>query len=105
MEAPTGIGKTEVALFAAHRWTQQTAGSIRGELSRWMLEPMPSVFVGKVSAMVREKLWEKCCSSSKIGGVVQIWSTNNEQGYSMRVFGETSRSVVDIEGLKLIKTP
>ena len=39
--------------------------SARGELTRWLLEPRAGVFVGHVSAMVRERLWEKCCKKSK----------------------------------------
>ena len=30
--------------------------SLRGELSRWLLEPRAGVFVGHVSARVRDKL-------------------------------------------------
>ncbi|MCR4318385.1 MAG: type I-E CRISPR-associated endoribonuclease Cas2e [Planctomycetes bacterium] len=33
--------------------------SLRGELTRWMLEPKAGVFVGTLSAMVREHLWKK----------------------------------------------
>ena len=29
--------------------------SLRGELSRWTIEPKTGIFVGKVSAMVRER--------------------------------------------------
>ncbi len=79
--------------------------SLRGELTRWLLEPYPGVFVGHVSAMVRDRLWEKCCKSCKDGGVVQIWSTNNEQHFTMRMYGETRRSIVDLEGIQLIRIP
>jgi CRISPR-associated protein Cas2 len=79
--------------------------SSRGELSRWMVEPHPGVFVGHVSAMVREKLWEKCCKNCKEGGVVQLWTTNNEQHYQMRTFGHTDRKVIDMEGLQLVSVP
>ncbi|MCZ7543316.1 MAG: type I-E CRISPR-associated endoribonuclease Cas2, partial [Anaerolineae bacterium] len=34
------------------------------------------MFVGHVSAMVRDRLWEKCCKQCGGGGVLQIWSTN-----------------------------
>ena len=77
----------------------------RGELSRWLIEPFPGVFVGRVSAMVRDRLWKKCCKSCKDGGVVQIWSTNNEQHFQMRMHGETRRSIVEHEGLHLIRIP
>jgi CRISPR-associated protein Cas2 len=80
--------------------------SLRGELSRWLIEPKAGVFVGDVSAMVRDKLWEKCCQRITAGaGVVQIWSTNNEQGYQVRIWGHTQRKIVDYEGLKLVCIP
>lgn len=79
--------------------------SVRGELTRWLIEPHPGVFVGHVSGMVRDRLWERCCRSCKDGGVVQIWSTNTEQRFKIRMYGNTRRSVVDWEGLQLIRIP
>lgn len=78
---------------------------LRGELTRWLLEPVPGVFVGHVNAMVRDLLWKKCCEKNHTGGVLQLWTTNNEQRYTMRMFGKTERSIVDLDGLKLIQTP
>lgn len=79
--------------------------SLRGELSRWLVEPQPGIFVGKVSALVRDLLWEKCCRQAKGGGVIQIWSTNNEQRFRMRMSGTTRREVVEYDGLQLIRRP
>ena len=79
--------------------------SVRGELTRWLIEPHPGVFVGHVSAMVRDRLWDQCCKKCKTGGVVQIWSANTEQHFRMRLHGNTRRSVVDMEGLQLIRIP
>jgi CRISPR-associated protein Cas2 len=42
--------------------------SLRGELTRWMLELRAGVFVGSLSAMVRDKLWEMVCSKFKNKG-------------------------------------
>jgi CRISPR-associated protein Cas2 len=78
---------------------------LRGELSRWLLEPQSGVFVGHVSARVRDKLWQKACQAGKGGGVFQIWSTNNEQRYRMRLYGRTSRHIIENEGLQLIQIP
>ncbi len=78
---------------------------IRGELTRWLLEPHPGVYVGHVSALVRDMLWEKCCKACKEGGVLQIWTTNNEQRCAMRMYGELGREVVEMEGLQLIRIP
>ena len=82
---------------------ERVTPSLRGELTRWMLEPKAGVFVGKVSAMVRDKLWEKACKHAKNGGCLLIYSNNNEQGYSIRSWGETSRTVEDFEGLFLVR--
>jgi CRISPR-associated protein Cas2 len=79
--------------------------SLRGELTRWMLEPRTGVFVGKVSAMVRDRLWEKVCSSMRGGAGMLVYSSDNEQGFSMRFWGSTSRWVSDFEGLTLVTVP
>ena len=41
--------------------------SLRGELTRWMLEPKAGVFVGTMSALVREQLWEKVSHDGGVG--------------------------------------
>ena len=84
---------------------EKVPASLRGELSRWLLETHPGVFVGHVTAMVRDKLWEKCCQAKRVGGVMQAWSTNNEQRFMMRMAGDTSREIVDWDGLQLIRRP
>jgi CRISPR-associated protein Cas2 len=76
--------------------------SLRGELSLWMLEPKAGVFVGSVSGTVREKLWQRACNSMRGGAGILIHSANNEQGFEIRTWGDPSRSVVDLDGLKLI---
>jgi CRISPR-associated protein Cas2 len=76
--------------------------SLRGEITRWMLELRPGVFVGNVSALVREKLWEMICQKLKGGAVTLLQSAANEQGYKIRTFGDTTRKVKDFDGLQLI---
>lgn len=84
---------------------EKVPASLRGELSRWLVEPWPGVFIGHVSALVREKLWEKCCRNARTGGVVQAWSTNNEQRFEIRTYGRTKRQVMDIDGVQLMAVP
>jgi len=79
--------------------------SLRGELSRWLVEPKPGIFIGHVSARVRDKLWEKCCRQMRSGGVVQAWSTNNEQRFEIRTYGRTKRQVMEIDGVQLMAVP
>ena len=84
---------------------EKVSPSLRGELSRWLVEPKAGIFIGHVSAIVREKLWEKCCRSAKTGGVVQAWSTNNEQRFAIRTYGRTKRQVMDLDGVQLPMVP
>jgi len=78
---------------------------MRGELSRWMIEPRANVFIGNVSAMVREKLWELACQESKGGSAFMVYSTNNEQGFAWRIWGAPSYLPEDFEGVLLVRRP
>lgn len=84
---------------------ERVSPALRGQLSRWLIELHTGVFVGHVNARVRDRLWEKCCQLSHEGGVVQLWNTNNEQHFEMRMFGFTTRRVVEFEGLQLVEIP
>lgn len=77
--------------------------SLRGELTRWFLEPKAGVFVGRVSALVRDKLWEKACKQAKDGGCLLLHSSDHEQGYRVRSFGQTTRHIEDFDGLVLVR--
>ena len=77
--------------------------SLRGDLTRWLVEVKSGVYIGQVSARVRDKLWDKCMTNKRTGGVFQAWSTNNEQGFRMRMAGMVDRQIVDWEGVELIQ--
>ncbi len=82
---------------------EKVQASVRGELSRWLIEPKTGVFVGHTSALVRQRLWEKCIKQRGEGGIIQIWSTNTEQKFAMRTWGNTDRMLVEFDGLWLIR--
>jgi CRISPR-associated protein Cas2 len=82
---------------------EKVPAAARGELSRWLIEVDPGVFIGHVSARVRDLLWEKSCSSRGSGRVFQAWTTNNEQHFKMRVSGYDQMQVVDWEGVQLLQ--
>jgi CRISPR-associated protein Cas2 len=77
--------------------------SLRGELTRWLIEPRPGVFLGNVSAMVRDKLWDVVMSKAPEGGGMLLHTARTEQGYAVRTFGDTTRTLVDVEGLTLVR--
>jgi len=84
---------------------ENVPASVRGELTRWLLELRAGVFVGNVSAMVRDKLWEMVCSKVKNkGGGFLIHPTNTEQGYAIYSAGVTTKALEDFDGLLLIRT-
>jgi CRISPR-associated protein Cas2 len=78
--------------------------ALRGELSRWLFEVQAGVFTGRVSALVRGELWQMIEKKLGKGSAVMIYSANNEQGFKAQMLGNPSRSLVDIEGLLLVKT-
>lgn len=83
---------------------EKVPASLRGELTRWMIEPKTGVFVGKLSAMVRDRLWERVCKGTADGAGMLVHACDNEQGYTFQFHGETSKTVVDFEGLSLIRS-
>jgi CRISPR-associated protein Cas2 len=75
---------------------------LRGELSRWMIEPHAGVFVGHVSGRIRDKLWDKVMFEAKEGDAILIFTARNEQGFEVRHHGDPDRYPVNYDGLTLI---
>ena len=78
--------------------------SLRGDLTKWLMEIAAGVYVGKVSARVRDLLWTRIVETSKSGRAVMVFSTNNEQGMDFRIHGEVWEPI-DFDGLKLMLRP
>ncbi|MHB8194450.1 MAG: type I-E CRISPR-associated endoribonuclease Cas2e [Bellilinea sp.] len=81
---------------------EKVPASVRGDLSRWLIKVRTGVYVGHVSARVRDKLWEKCVEKRRAGSVFQAWSTSNEQHFAMRLEGDSNREIIDWEGIQLV---
>jgi CRISPR-associated protein Cas2 len=79
--------------------------SLRGALTRWLLEVRPHVYVGTTSARVGDRLWERAVKHSKGGSVVQITSSRTEQGFHIRSHGNPTYQPRDFEGITLITRP
>ncbi|MFK0050233.1 type I-E CRISPR-associated endoribonuclease Cas2e [Streptomyces sp. NPDC090741] len=76
---------------------------LRGALSRWTTEVVPGIFVGSVSARVRDELWKQVTAVVGDGQAVLIHPAPTEQGYALRTAGTRRRIPVDFDGLTLIK--
>lgn len=76
---------------------------LRGALSRWTLEVTPGIFVGTVSARVRDQLWEATRAVVGDGAALLIHPAANEQGFTLHTAGTRRRHPVDFDGLTLIR--
>ena len=63
---------------------------LRGHVTRWLMEISPGVFVGTLSARVRERLWEIVTENMKTGRAVMVYRARNEQGLAFLTWGVCS---------------
>ena len=77
---------------------------LRGDLSKWMMEINTGVYVGNMSARVRDELWERICENIKNGRATMVYSARNEQGMAFRVHN-TTWEPVDMGGITLMRRP
>jgi len=68
-----------------------------------MLELKAGVFLGTITATVRDLIWEKVKDEAKQGSAILAYSYPNEQGFILEMWGDPRRKVVDLDGLSLIQ--
>ncbi|MYY01696.1 MULTISPECIES: type I-E CRISPR-associated endoribonuclease Cas2e [unclassified Streptomyces] len=76
---------------------------LRGALSRWTSEVVPGIFVGSVSARVRDQLWQAVTDTVGNGAAVLVHPAPTEQGYAIRTAGTRRCVPTDFDGLTLIR--
>lgn len=78
---------------------------LRGYLTRWLEEIAPGVFVGRVNARLRDRIWGRILELVKDGRALMVYpSRSAEQGYEYKVHHHKWEPV-DFDGLKLIRRP
>lgn len=77
---------------------------LRGDLTKWLAEISPGVFVGRPTARIRDLLWERTIELSKDGRALLVYSTNNEQGLEYRTHRHDWKPT-DFDGLTLMVRP
>jgi len=82
---------------------ERVPDGLRGELSRWMIEPKTNVFVGKMSAMVRDKLWGRVQEKLRGGAAILAYPAPTEQGFIIKSCGDPTRELVNYDGLMLVR--
>ncbi|WP_029067693.1 type I-E CRISPR-associated endoribonuclease Cas2e [Jonesia quinghaiensis] len=78
--------------------------SLRGQLTRWLLEVSAGVFVGKVSARVRELLWARVKEHIGTGRALMVWQARTEQGLDFLTHNHDWQPT-DFEGVTLMLRP
>lgn len=77
---------------------------LRGHLTRWFLEISPGVFVGVISARVRELAWQRVTELAKDGRAIMIHTTRTEQRLAFKVHGHDWEPT-DYDGIHLMRRP
>ncbi|QAV21930.1 type I-E CRISPR-associated endoribonuclease Cas2e [Proteus hauseri] len=82
--------------------TESVPPRLRGRLAVWLLEVRAGVYIGNVSARIREMIWQQINELAENGNVVMAWGTNTESGFDFQTYGENRREPIDFDGLRLV---
>ena len=77
---------------------------VRGYLTKWLCEINTGVYVGNISARVRDELWNRVCENISSGRATMVFSASGEQKMDFRVHN-TTWEPVDFDGIKLMRRP
>lgn len=75
---------------------------LRGHLTRWLLEISPGVYIGYVSARVRQLMWDRVREFVEDGRALLVYSADNEQRLEFEVHGH-DWTPVDYDGVTLMR--
>lgn len=75
---------------------------LRGHLTRWLLEIAPGIYVGFVTARVRELMWSRIEELMVEGRAFLVHSTAGEQRLAFRTLGH-DWTPVDFDGVTLMR--
>ncbi|MDO9049102.1 MAG: type I-E CRISPR-associated endoribonuclease Cas2e [Methylobacter sp.] len=75
---------------------------LRGRLAVWLIEIRAGVYVGDLSARVRDMIWSQIVDGIEEGNAIMAWSTNTESGFDFVTLGKNRRLPVEFDGLKLV---
>lgn len=75
--------------------------SLRGDLTKWLQQIQPNIFIGTVTKTVRDELWLKILNNIGNGRATIADTTNNELGYKFETT-DPAYQVVDFDGIPLM---
>lgn len=75
---------------------------LRGDLTKWLIEVSAGVFVGRVSARIRDYLWSRVVGECREGRCILVYSSNSEQGFEFRSHNH-GWAPTDFDGVVLMR--
>ncbi|HAG12996.1 MAG TPA: type I-E CRISPR-associated endoribonuclease Cas2 [Ruminococcus sp.] len=75
---------------------------LRGDLTRWLIEIDTGVYVGNLSARVRDAVWERIKLNIGSGRATMVYSANNEQKLEFQIY-HAAWEPVDYDGIRLVR--
>lgn len=74
-----------------------------GYLSRFLTEADVGLYVGNLSRVVAERLWDRLSEAHTTGAVTMVFSdSSREQGFNVVAVGDAARSVIDLDGVTVM---
>ena len=77
---------------------------LRGDMTKWFVEINTGVYVGNVSARVRDEIWDRVTENLGRGHATMVFSAAGEQHMDFRVHNACWRPI-DFDGIKLMRRP
>ncbi|MBB5874343.1 CRISPR-associated protein Cas2 [Allocatelliglobosispora scoriae] len=77
---------------------------LRGNLTQWLLELSAGVYVGHISARVRQRLWSRVVEMAGPGRALMVFQVRGEQRLSFLVH-DHHWVPVDVDGVVLMRRP
>lgn len=75
---------------------------LRGDLTRWLIEIDTGVYVGNLTARVRDAVWERIKLNIGSGRATMVYSANNEQKLEFQIY-HAAWEPVDYDGIRLVR--
>lgn len=75
--------------------------ALRGDLTKWCQEIQTGVYVGNVSARIRDALWQRIMENIGAGEATLVYNAKNELGYQFKTTRK-DREVIDFDGIPLM---
>jgi CRISPR-associated protein Cas2 len=82
--------------------TENIPSRLRGRLAVWLLEVRSGVYIGDVTARIRDMIWNNLIEGCEDGNIVMAWNSNNDSGFEFQTLGVNRRLPVEWDGIRLV---